>query len=154
MALTKIINDGDELVFDISQVAHGARKQISVILVRRARPANILVIRADRSIPISHIRQQVVGQDDNETAQLPTYQHFSQVQAAKITAIKESGPEDVSIMFCPKYLLFLEGVDKPVEVDDAWVNHFKPETGGYYVQYEGITLFNKAKEFESAYSRI
>lgn len=66
MALTKILMDGDELVFDVSHIARGARKEISIILAKRVRPANILIIRADKSIPIRHIKQQNIY-DDTET---------------------------------------------------------------------------------------
>lgn len=57
MALTKIINDGDELIFDFSKADPGANRQISVVLVKRCRPANVLEIRAHRSIEIRHIKK-------------------------------------------------------------------------------------------------
>jgi hypothetical protein len=66
MALTKIINDEDELIFDFSNAEPGCSKQISVIMVKRARPANILVIRAHRSIKITHVKQQKIY-DDHES---------------------------------------------------------------------------------------
>ena len=72
MALTKIIMDGDELVFDLSHVAPGARRQISIVMVKRARPANILVIRADPSIPIKHIRHEPGEVKETTTIEVDT----------------------------------------------------------------------------------
>lgn len=66
MALTKIINDGDELVFDFSNVDPSANKQVSVILVKRCRPANVLEIRAHRSIEVRHIKKKVEPCHDDE----------------------------------------------------------------------------------------
>jgi hypothetical protein len=67
MALTKIINDGDELIFDLKNMAPGARPDISVILVKRSRPANVLVIRADKSIIIKHIKKDMVVASERTT---------------------------------------------------------------------------------------
>lgn len=56
MALLKVINQGDELVFDLSQKKELANR-ISIFLVERAGRAAVLKISADRSIPIKHFRQ-------------------------------------------------------------------------------------------------
>lgn len=149
MSLTKIINDGDELVFDISNVDRHARKQISLILVKRARPANILVIRADRSIPIQHIRQ---NQQEGPVEGLPTYQCFKQVQAAKITKIVPLD-QDAGISQAPRTALFFD--NENIVVTEEWMDRFKPEVGGYYVQYEdGYSSFSPAKAFEAGYVRV
>lgn len=60
MALVKVLNDGDEIVFDLSQMDPGACKRISIIMVKRSRPANVMEIRADRSIPIRHVKKETV----------------------------------------------------------------------------------------------
>lgn len=53
MALLKIVNIGDELVFDMDKTEH---KRISIKVSEKTGRAVALVIRADRSIPISHIK--------------------------------------------------------------------------------------------------
>lgn len=60
MALVKVINDGDEIVFDLENMDPSACKRISIIMVKRSRPANVMEIRADRSIPIRHIKKEMV----------------------------------------------------------------------------------------------
>jgi len=57
MALIKIISVGDELIFDLKDMAVGA-KEISVMLTEKAGRQAVLRISADRSIPIKHFRQQ------------------------------------------------------------------------------------------------
>lgn len=56
MALVKVIGIGDELTFDLSNVADAAKKQdgISIYLVERAGRQAVLRISADRSIDIHH----------------------------------------------------------------------------------------------------
>lgn len=61
MALIKIINVGDELVFDLKDKAENA-KTISIFLTEKAGRKAVLKITADRSIPIRHFKQQTVGQ--------------------------------------------------------------------------------------------
>jgi hypothetical protein len=68
MALLKVIQQGDELIFDLSQKKEMANR-ISVMLVERAGRAAVLKISADRSIPIKHFRQArvpVEGGDANK----------------------------------------------------------------------------------------
>lgn len=60
MALIKIIGVGDELIFDLKDVASSA-SQISIVLCEKAGRKAVLKVTADRSIPIRHYRQQKVG---------------------------------------------------------------------------------------------
>lgn len=60
MALVKVIGTGDEIQFDLTQMAAGASKKISVSLVERTGRAVVLKISADRSIPIKHFKQQKI----------------------------------------------------------------------------------------------
>jgi hypothetical protein len=60
MALIKIIGVGEELIFDLKDMASDA-KQISVFLCEKAGRKAVLKIDADRSIPIKHFRQQKIG---------------------------------------------------------------------------------------------
>ena len=60
MALIKIINVGDELIFDLRDKAENA-KEISVFLTEKAGRKAVLKITADRSIPIKHFKQHVMG---------------------------------------------------------------------------------------------
>ena len=57
MALVKVINCGDELVFDLSKMAEAARKEITVSLSNKAGRMAVLVISADRSIPVMHVKE-------------------------------------------------------------------------------------------------
>ena len=57
MALIKIIDIGEELLFDLRQKGELAR-DISVILVERAGRRAVVKIRCDRSIPIHHVKLQ------------------------------------------------------------------------------------------------
>ena len=67
MALVKVINDGDEIVFDLENMDPQACKRISIIMVKRSRPANVMEIRADRSIPIRHIKKEMVVTSEETT---------------------------------------------------------------------------------------
>ena len=67
MALVKVINDGDEIVFDLENMDPSACKRISIIMVKRSRPANVMEIRADRSIPIRHIKKEMVVTGEETT---------------------------------------------------------------------------------------
>jgi hypothetical protein len=60
MALIKIINVTDELVFEIP--ASDKPQTISIFLTEKAGRKAVLKITADRSIPIKHYKQQRVGQ--------------------------------------------------------------------------------------------
>lgn len=61
MSLIKIIDVGDELIFELNNMTPSV-KQISVFLTERAGRKAVLKITADRSIPIKHFRQKQVGQ--------------------------------------------------------------------------------------------
>lgn len=151
MALTKIINDGDELVFDLSEIATGARKDISIIMVKRARPANILVIRADRSIRIRHVKQSDTQYEETIPMELPLYRCHKLVQAAKITKIELNGMEE-SISTCPHAILHFGLIGKKERVDDSWIAKHNPHEGGYLVIYEdGYKSFSPGKAFEQGY---
>ncbi len=65
MALIKVINVGDELVFDLRGRKEGADK-ISIFLVERAGRAAVLKISADYSIPIKQFKQAHVPNYDRE----------------------------------------------------------------------------------------
>jgi hypothetical protein len=67
MALVKVINDGDEIVFDLEHMDPQAVKRISIVMVKRSRPANVMEIRADRSIPIRHIKKEMVVTSEETT---------------------------------------------------------------------------------------
>lgn len=54
MALVKVIRVGDELIFDLREVADDAKPEISVNLVEKAGRMAVLKITAHRSIPIIH----------------------------------------------------------------------------------------------------
>jgi hypothetical protein len=56
MALIKIINVGEELIFDLANKVPGANT-ISVVLTEKAGRKAVLKISADRSIPINHVKQ-------------------------------------------------------------------------------------------------
>jgi hypothetical protein len=60
MALIKIINVTDELVFEVP--ASDKPQLISIFLTEKAGRKAVLKITADRSIPIKHYKQQRVGQ--------------------------------------------------------------------------------------------
>ena len=72
MALVKVLNDGDEIVFDLSNLRPDACKRISIIMVKRSRPANVMEIRADRSIPIKHIKKEMVATSERTTTERDT----------------------------------------------------------------------------------
>jgi hypothetical protein len=59
MALIKMIKVGDELIFDLTDMAEGV-KEISVMMVERAGRNSVLKITADRSIPIKHFKMQTI----------------------------------------------------------------------------------------------
>lgn len=157
MALTKIINDGDELVFDLSDISPAAWKEISIILVKRCRPANILIIRADRSIPIRHIKQQNIyqgAQEESDMPSLPVYRCHKLVQAAKITRIEPLGGEE-SISVCNSAVLHFGEIQQGLTVNDAYLQKHKPEVGGYYVIYDDdYRSYSPAKAFESGYTKL
>jgi hypothetical protein len=58
MALIKIINVGDELVFEVFPSSE--KQTISMFLTEKAGRKAVLKITADRSIPIRHYKQQQV----------------------------------------------------------------------------------------------
>ncbi|PKN36684.1 MAG: hypothetical protein CVU62_13200 [Deltaproteobacteria bacterium HGW-Deltaproteobacteria-2] len=60
MALIKIIDVGNELVFEVP--ASEKPQKISIFLTEKAGRKAVLKITADRSIPIKHYKQQIVGQ--------------------------------------------------------------------------------------------
>jgi sRNA-binding carbon storage regulator CsrA len=56
----KDVKIGDELIFDMSSVAEGASKEVSVTIVGRTGNKVRLRIAAEKSIPIRHFTQQRV----------------------------------------------------------------------------------------------
>jgi len=93
-------------------------------------------------------------QSDNSQKQteLPQYQCYKVVRAAKITALSLNHENDGSGL-CNT--LAFGDINDYRRVDDEWIDRFKPVEGGYYVQYEdGYTSFSPAKAFESGYSKI
>ncbi len=152
MSLTKIINDGDELVFDLSHIASHATRRISIVMVRRARPANIMVIRADPSIPIRHMKLTKFEEADMaEGCTLPVYRCHKMVQAAKITKIDLHNQDD-SIVKCATATLHFGLIGQSVTVDDSWLANHNPEEGGWFVVYDdGYQSYSPAKAFETGY---
>jgi len=56
MSLIKLINVGDELIFDLSNVKPGT-KNIKVALIEKTGRTAVLKIDTDRSIDVKQIRQ-------------------------------------------------------------------------------------------------
>lgn len=81
--------------------------------------------------------------------ELPKYVCHKEVRAAKITEIEShesDGTGSHTMKFgeigCSKFLT------------DEWKERFKPEVGGYFVQYkDGYTSFSPAAAFESGYTK-
>lgn len=85
---------------------------------------------------------------------LPQYKCHKVVRAAKIEKIvvPPAGDSDVAN-------LTLASLDPEmkfeVEVPVLWIEHFKPSSGGYLVQYEdGYVSFSPPEAFESGYTLL
>lgn len=80
--------------------------------------------------------------------QLPLYQCHKTVRAAKITEIQEHESDGTG----SSTMIFGE-IGGSKFLTDAWKERFKPEVGGYFVQYEdGYTSYSPAKSFEEGYT--
>jgi hypothetical protein len=72
MALTKLLNVTDELIFDLSAMREGCKKEISICFEWKKGNLQLFQIRADKSIPIKVFQQQIIperreGTDSEET---------------------------------------------------------------------------------------
>lgn len=75
MALLKIMQVGDELVFDLTRCPERLQR-ISVKLSEKTGRAAALVIRADRSIPIEHLKHTPVDSGVVEIGDDQSVQRF------------------------------------------------------------------------------
>ena len=85
-----------------------------------------------------------------EQMELPKYKCHKEVYAAKITEIvsHESNGEGL-------HTLVFGEIGGYNCVTDEWKDRFKPEVGGYFMQYEdGYTSFSPAKAFEEGYTKM
>ena len=80
-------------------------------------------------------------------SQLPLYQCHKRVRAAKIKAVEYD---------FPNWIVSFEGSElSSISVASGFVAKHKPESGGYFVEYEdGYQSFSPAEAFESGYSLI
>lgn len=78
-------------------------------------------------------------------AELPRYKSHKTIWALKIKAIS---PTQNS--FTPADAGYSD-----VELPAGWIEHHKPQAGGYYVVYaDGYKSFSPAEAFEEGYTRI
>jgi hypothetical protein len=74
----------------------------------------------------------------------PKYKCHKEVWALKILEVR--GAEG---------MLIVEEPYGPINVGVSFIERHRPETGGYWVQYDdGYTSFSPARAFESGYMRI
>ncbi len=79
-------------------------------------------------------------------ANMPAYVCHKEVRAAKITRIE-------CINFTG-WMLSFDEIGETMLVSKGWIQHFKPEVGGYYVAYEdGYAAFTPANAFELGYRK-
>jgi len=60
MALIKLLNVGDELIFDLKEMDRVESKEISVTICEKGGRVVVLKLRAHRSIPIRVFKQELV----------------------------------------------------------------------------------------------
>lgn len=79
---------------------------------------------------------------------LPAYKSHKIVRAAKITALRGNGNDDMPD-------LVLGEIGAIVALLPDWHAKHKPQVGGYYVQYEdGYNSYSPAKAFEEGYTAL
>lgn len=88
----------------------------------------------------------------NADREMPKYECHKKVWALKIADVDygQGEPDTLFATITPAD----EGYG-PFVVDEAYLNRYKPEVGGYYVVYEdGYKSFSPASAFESGYTRL
>lgn len=82
--------------------------------------------------------------------ELPKYKCHKVVRAAKITEIESHESDGTG-----SHTMIFGEIGARKFLTDEWKDRFKPEVGGYFVQYEdGYTSFSPAEAFESGYSKM
>jgi len=80
--------------------------------------------------------------DTQVCIELPQYECYKKVHAAKITVIEEG-------------VMVFGDIGGSICIGEDWIERFKPEVGGYYVVYkDGYTSFSPAKAFEEGYKKL
>lgn len=90
--------------------------------------------------------------------QLPLYKCHKEVRAAKISGISPRQGIGTDKEYNTLYLEnpYRNGQNMAMQdVSPEWMVRFKPEVGGYFVQYnDGYTSFSPAKAFEEGYTLV
>ena len=90
------------------------------------------------------------GMSEAPRIELPEFQCFEKVRAAKITDIQRSSI--IRVGQPPLYRLILGEIGGAVEVSAGWIDVFRPTVGGHYVRHkDGRYTYEKADVFESGY---
>jgi hypothetical protein len=89
---------------------------------------------------------------------MDTYVSHKTVHAMRIEQIVD-GQEEINGEVVGFGTCNLIGTDRDgdvsINVPIEWVNHFKPEVGGYFVQYEdGYASYSPAEPFERGYTKV
>lgn len=90
----------------------------------------------------------------SEAVTMQRYRCHKEVQALRITEVKQSAPDAPNTVGCGTWDLLSEG-NTPVTVSHTWYCKHLPVTGGYLVNYEdGYVSYSPAEPFEKGYSLI